>query len=103
MLSKTFLFLALLMGTFVVKSNAFCNKISWFNGNSACGEDCTGRPGCAGRKCGNIDNVCYCDCSDGYTCKPTELGYKWNNGAKLSNGSYAFNGHWGDGKHYDCA
>ena len=37
-----------------------------------------------------------------FECKTTALGYKWNSGAKLSNGSYAFNGTKGDGKEYKC-
>ena len=99
MLSPKTLLFTLLIGTFVVKSNAGCKKYS----DAACGEDCTGTPGCNGIKCGNIDNVCYCDCEDYFECKTTALGYKWNSGAKLSNGSYAFNGTKGDGKNYDCA
>ena len=102
MLSKTLLF-TLLIGTFVAKSNAFCSKFSGLEGKAACGEDCTGTPACGHRKCGNVDNVCYCDCEDSFSCKTTELGFKWNNGARLSNGSYAFNGRRFDGKHYDCA
>jgi len=47
--------------------------------------------------------MCYCNCDKqpGH-CKTTELGYKWNGGAKLANGSYALNGTKGDGKGYDC-
>ena len=46
--------------------------------------------------------MCYCDCDDDPTCKTTELGYTWNKGIKLANGSYALNGTKGDGKHYVC-
>ena len=83
-------------------SNNDCDKR---HGNSACGTGCTGTPGCGGgRRCGNVDDMCYCDCGDDdYTCKTTELGYKWNGGIKLANGSYALNGTKGDGRHYDCS
>ena len=47
--------------------------------------------------------MCYCDCGDNYTCKTTELGYTWNGGIKLANGSYALNGTKGDGKEYSCS
>ncbi len=83
-------------------SNAGCVK----KGNSvksACGTGCTGTPSCDGRRCGNVDNMCYCDCDDSYTCKTTELGYKWNGGIRLANGSYALNGTKGDGKEYSCS
>jgi hypothetical protein len=69
-----------------------------------CGLGCTGRPRCGGSKrCGNVDDVCYCDCSKlTYNkCRPTALGWRWNNGAKNSDGSYKFNGVNGDG-HYVC-
>ncbi len=46
--------------------------------------------------------MCNCDCGDNYTCKTSELGYKWNGGIKLANGSYALNGTRGDGKEYVC-
>jgi hypothetical protein len=68
-----------------------------------CGSDCTGRPRCNGKTCGNVDDMCYCSCSQSYTCMTTELGYKWNNGVKLENGSYALNGTKGDGKQYNCS
>jgi hypothetical protein len=70
---------------------------------SACGTGCTGTPSCDGRRCGNVDNMCYCDCDDSYTCKTTELGYTWNGGIRLANGSYALNGTRGDGREYSCS
>ncbi len=79
-------------------SNADCVK----KDNSACGTGCTGTPACNGKKCGNVDNMCYCDCGD-EVCKTTDLGYKWNNGIKLKNGSYALNGTKGDHKEYACS
>jgi len=78
-------------------SNGGCVK----KDNSACGTGCTGTPGCYGKKCGNVDNMCYCDCSD-KKCKTSELGYKWNHGALLKNGSHALNGTKGDGGQYVC-
>ncbi len=73
--------------------------------NTDCGSGCTGRPRCGGSKrCGNIDNVCYCDCSQygQFKCRATNLGLRWNNGAKYSNGTYRFDGVVGDGNAYDC-
>ncbi len=67
-----------------------------------CGTGCTGKPTCDGRICGNVDNMCYCDCND-KKCKTPELGYKWNHGAQLKNGSYALNGTKGDGGEYVCS
>jgi len=81
-------------------SNDECHKDSTF-GHSACGSGCTGTPACSGTKCGNVDNICYCDCSN-YRCKPTALGWKWNKGIKLKNNSYALNGTKGDGREYIC-
>jgi hypothetical protein len=80
-------------------SNPNCKK----KDGSACGTGCTGTPGCGGQKCGNVDNMCYCDCNDGHTCKTSELGYKWNGGIKLANGSYALNGTKGDHYQYICS
>jgi len=80
-----------------------CYKETGQYDNSACGKGCTGTPGCGGRRCGNVDNMCYCDCGDNYTCKTTKLGFKWNGGITLVNGSYALNGTKGDGRHYDCS
>jgi len=73
------------------------------DGNSDCGTGCTGTPSCNGKKCGNVDNMCYCDCNDDEVCKTTDLGYTWNKGIKLANGSYALNGTKGDGKQYKCS
>ena len=58
---------------------------------------------CDGKTCGNIDDMCYCDCKQSYTCMTTELCYKWNNGMKLANGSYALNGTKGDDKQHNCS
>jgi hypothetical protein len=79
-------------------SNADCVKRAY----SACGTGCTGTPSCNTKRCGNVDNMCYCDCGAEYTCKTSELGYTWNGGIKLANGSYALNGTKGDGKEYKC-
>ncbi len=68
-----------------------------------CGPDCTGKPRCNGKTCGNVDDMCYCNCEKSYTCMTTELGYKWNNGARKANLQYALNGKKGDGKHYVCS
>ena len=68
---------------------------------TACGIGCTGTPPCKGSRCGNVDNMCYCDCDVArIKCKTTELGYTWNKWIKLANGSYALNGTKGDGKEY---
>ena len=94
----SFLFFTLIFGT------DCCYKSS--DGNY-CGSDCTGRPAC-GRPlqewtCGNVDDMCYCNCTGkNYICKTTDLGIKWNNGVKLANGSFALNGTAGDGKYYRC-
>ena len=86
-----------------------CTKKSTITGNAACGEDCTGTPACMyGKKCGNVDDMCYCQCIRipntlyKYNCLTSDLGYKWNNGIKKDDGSYALNGTAGDGKHYRC-
>ena len=50
-------------------------------------------------------NMCYCDCGDNLAtakCEPTHHGWKWNDGIKLANGSYALNGTRGDDKEYKC-
>ena len=80
-------------------SDNFCEIID--HGDSYCGRNCTGTPPCNGITCGNVANMCFCDCNS-YECKTTDLGYKWNNGKKLANGSYALNGTMGDGKQYKC-
>jgi len=73
------------------------------SGAALCGTGCSGTPSCGvGVKCGNIPDMCYCSCSGGLGCKTTALGYKWNHGAKLENGSYALNGTYGDGRQYVC-
>ena len=102
-----FLLLSLLFSALFLQSNSSdCIKKPGDTGDSACGPDCTGTPSCAGRICGNVDNMCYCVCDNsdgaGYYCTTSDLGYKWNNGIKLENGSYALNGTKGDGKQYVC-
>jgi hypothetical protein len=40
--------------------------------------------------------MCYCDRYGAQIkCKTTDLGYKWNDGIKLANGSYAIRWHKG--------
>jgi hypothetical protein len=99
--SKCLLLLSLLIFTLFLRSNSSddCKKDG--NGNN-CGADCTGRPHCGDKSCGNKDNMCYCDCDDDFKCKTSELGYKWNGGIKFANGSYALNDTKGDGKEYEC-
>ena len=53
------------------------------------GTGCTGTPPCGTHKCGNLDDMCYCDCDVPMKCKTTDLGYKWNDGIKMVNDSYA--------------
>ena len=86
-------------------SNENCDK--WTDDGSgksyACGTGCTGTPSCGNKKCGNVDNMCYCNCEHGpdtASCQTTDLGYTWNHGIKLANGSYALNGTKGDGGEY---
>jgi hypothetical protein len=70
-----------------------------------CGAGCRGRPRCGTKKrCGNVDDVCYCDCSGlgEFKCRQTRLGMLWNNGAKYPDGTYRFDGEFGDGKDYKC-
>jgi len=73
--------------------------------NYACGDDCKGTPSCGKTKCGNVDDMCYCECKgvlDRSICKTSELGYKWNDGKLKKDGSYALNGTKGDGRAYEC-
>ena len=94
-----FLLLSLLFFTLFYRSysDENCVKHAEVNGNYACGTGCTGTPACGGKQCGNVDNMCFCEC-DEYAvvitgiCKTSELGYKWNGGIKFDNGSYALNG-----------
>ena len=100
-----FLLLSLVVFELFVQSssNENCNKKSSANGNFACGTGCTGTPSCGGKTCGHVDNMCYCFCAENAgDCFTSELGYKWNGGIKLANGSYALNGTKGDGKQYVC-
>jgi hypothetical protein len=102
-----YLLVTLLFFTFFYQSNSSkdCDKVTLVRDSVykfACGQGCTGTPSCGLITCGNKDNMCYCDCDDNYMCKTSELGYKWNKGVKLANGSYALNGTKGDGKHYVC-
>ena len=98
----SFLFFTLLYRIHTNVDN--CDKNYW--GAFYCGSNCTGTPQCgANKKCGNVDNMCYCECGLIITnpqCRTTDLGYKWNNGIKLANGSYALNGTKGDGNEYKC-
>jgi hypothetical protein len=73
----------------------------WKQSGSDCGTDCTGTPKCGGKTCGNVDNMCYCDCYAGH-CETSALGYKWNGGILKEDGSYALNGTKGDGRAYKC-
>ena len=116
--SKLFLLSLLFVSLFLrSSSNEDCDKKTTYRGtwylgfdseilNWACGRGCNGRPACGKKKCGNVDDMCYCDCSNGKLsakCKTSDLGYKWNGGIKLANGSYALNGTKGDGKEYVCS
>jgi hypothetical protein len=104
-MNSKFMLLALVIFTLFLRSNSSedCVKSTGFDGKSACGKGCTGTPSCAGKTCGNVDNMCYCNCDDGTgDCRTSDLGYKWNGGVKLANGSYALNGTKGDGKQYKC-
>ena len=98
------MFYFVVMSCLLQRSEGGC----WKETNAACGWDCTGTPACNGKKCGNVDDMCYCECdnSNGWTtkykCRTTELGYKWNGGIKKANGDYALNGTKGDDKEYKC-
>jgi len=99
------LLLALLFFSHVFQSKAFCVKETMGIYKYNCGEDCTGTPGCGEHDCGDVSNMCYCDCGDNIAtakCEQTHDGWKWNDGIKLANGSYALNGTKGDGKEYKC-
>ena len=104
-MNSKFLLLSLLLFTLFHRSLC-CYKTSDFvNRDYACGIDCTGTPPCGKHKCGNVDNMCYCDCKilkEESQCKTSELGYKWNDGILKKDGSYALNGTKGDGKAYKC-
>jgi hypothetical protein len=103
-MNSQLLLISLLFFTFFYQSfSSDCRQFDGFGGQYACGTGCTGTPSCGPTKCGNVANMCYCNCDKqpGH-CKTTELGYKWNGGAKLANGAYALNGTKGDGKGYDC-
>ncbi len=72
-----------------------------FHGHYACGELCRGTPQCGKTRCGNVNDMCYCECKffrDQSFCKTSELGYKWN-GGKLKKDQ---NGKMGDGRAYKC-
>jgi hypothetical protein len=100
-----FLLLSLVVFTLFLRSSSSedCDKKTSGWGKFACGEGCTGTPSCGKKTCGNVANMCYCSCADNAgDCYTSELGYKWNNGIKLANGSYALNGTKGDGKYYVC-
>jgi hypothetical protein len=100
-----FLLLSLLFFTLYNRShsNEDCDKKTRGGKKYACGSGCTGTPSCGGRECGNVDNMCYCFCyKDDSFCLTSDLGYKWNNGIRKKDGSYALNGSLGDGKNYVC-
>jgi hypothetical protein len=106
-MNSKFLLLALVIFTLFLRSNSNedCYKDTGLNGKYACGEGCTGTPSCGKKTCGNVDDMCYCFCGpteSSAKCKTSELGYKWNGGIKLANGSYALNGIKGDNRHYRC-
>jgi len=114
-MKSNYLLVSLLIFTLFLRSdsNEDCDKKTTYRGtwylgfdseilNWACGRGCTGTPACGKKKCGNVDDMCYCDCDNGDRCEISALGYKWNGGIKLANGSYALNGTKGDGRHYDC-
>jgi hypothetical protein len=89
----------LVIAMLLILSNEGCYN----NGVGDCGSDCTGRPHCDGKRCGNINDMCYCNFTwngiqNNYKCVTSDLGYKWYGGIKLANGSYALNGTKGDGK-----
>jgi hypothetical protein len=96
-----FVFVSLLVMIAFVKSNA--DECSILTG-SDCGKGCTGKPHCDGKQCGNVDDMCYCDCSDVFNikCKTSDLGYTWNDGIEDKHGNYALNGTYGDKKEYIC-
>ena len=105
--SKLFLLSLLFVSLFLrSSSNEDCKKRTDIDGEKyACGTGCTGTPSCGKKNCGNVDNMCYCYCENGIDitkCKTTDLGYTWNHGIKLANGSYALNGTKGDGGEYKC-
>jgi hypothetical protein len=89
--------LSILIVSLFDKINMECKK----EYNADCGPDCTGTPPCWKIHCGNVPDMCYCYCST-MVCKTTDLGYTWNDGIKLANGSFALNGTKGDGKEYKC-
>jgi hypothetical protein len=104
-----FLLLSLLFFALFYRSYSEDNCVKFYpvQGNYDCGTGCTGTPACGGKKCGNVDNMCFCECDEYVVevtgnCKTTDLGYKWNGGIKFDNGSYALNGTKGDGKAYEC-
>ena len=66
--SKLFLLSLLFVSLFYRSySNEDCDK--WTDDSSgekyACGTGCTGTPSCGKKNCGNVDNMCYCNCEHG--------------------------------------
>jgi hypothetical protein len=101
-MNSKFLILALLLLPLFYQSFSYGNCDSHTYGFE-CGPDCKGTPSCGSKTCGNVKDMCYCNCNDlRAKCKTSELGYKWNGGIKLADGSYALNGTKGDGKNYKC-
>ena len=96
-MNSKFLLLSFLFFTLIFGTDSCTREGS----GNYCGSDCTGTPMCTNGKCGNVDDMCFCDCNV-HKCKTTDLGIKWNDGIKLANGSYALNGTAGDGKDYRC-
>ena len=104
-MNSSYLLLSLLFITLIYQSysSESCKRKNTDDGYADCGTGCTGTPTCDHHTCGNKDNMCYCDCSgSSYKCRTSELGYTWNDGIKLANGSFALNGTKGDGKEYKC-
>jgi hypothetical protein len=88
-------------------SHSFCSHVDAVIYKYDCGPGCNGTPGCGPHDCGDVPNMCYCDCGGSIDitkakCETTTKGYKWNDGVKNADGSYALNGTKGDGKEYKC-
>ena len=59
MFAILFVLSMLLTDLVVVQNSDGCQA----RNHSYCGPDCTGTPSCNGKTCGNVDNMCYCDCT----------------------------------------
>ena len=62
MISKLFL-LSLVAFALILQSNGDCKEKDKGAYHYDCGPDCTGRPPCGDKRCGNVDDMCYCDCT----------------------------------------